>query len=152
MHYSYLGNGVPKQCISPKRVACFVARFAICRLIKFFLNFDCMLSIAQVRHLHEIDTVQSKQKLKKKLNSPKFGETRCSYMGSFSIQPPLLLGTERGYLVTTLTWYSPTWYQVFCSTWYRVLLFSSSQAPTSKYLLGCRTLLPTYLFFCHRAV
>ncbi len=41
------------------------------------------------------------------------------------------------------TWYPYTWHQVLCSTWFRVLQFSSSQVPPSKYLRGYRTLLPT---------
>ncbi len=43
-----------------------------------------------------------------------------------------------------------TRYQVLCSTWYGVLLFSSSQAPLSKYLLACRTLVHTY--YEHRKI
>ncbi len=51
-----------------------------------------------------------------------------------------------GYLVRGVTRYRDTQYQVLRST-YWVLLFSSSQVPHSKYLLGYSTPVPT-IFSC----
>ncbi len=49
-------------------------------------------------------------------------------------ESPLLPGTPGTRSpITILTWYSHTRYLVFYSTWYWVLLFSSSQAPPSNF-------------------
>ncbi len=49
----------------------------------------------------------------------------------------------RWYPGTILTRYPHTRYHIFCSTWYRVLPFSSFQTPPEKYLQGCKALVQT---------
>ncbi len=108
-----------------------------------------------------------------KLNFFKFGETCYPYLSSPGTQSPFLPGTwvgsnpAHGYRWCTqslsllgtggvpghpLYLVPHTLYQVFFSTWYQVLLFSSSQAPPGNYLRSCRTLILTYRLICLKLI